>query len=47
MAERVKEVAGEEANKLKGLTKDAVRSKAYLYPIKVSTIGQCTYHHVL
>jgi hypothetical protein len=35
MADRVKEVAAEEAERLKTLTSEAVRSKAYLYPIKV------------
>lgn len=34
MADRVKEVAKEEADKLTAQTKDAVRSQAYLYPIK-------------
>lgn len=35
MADKVKEVAAEEAERLKALTSEAVRSKAYLYPIKV------------
>lgn len=35
MAEKVKEVAVEEAQRLKILTSEAVKSKAYLYPIKV------------
>lgn len=35
MAEKVKEVAAEEAERLKALTSEAVKSKAYLYPIKV------------
>lgn len=35
MAERVKEVAVEEADRLKTLTSDAVRSGAYFYPIRV------------
>ncbi|KAI4156823.1 MAG: hypothetical protein L6R39_000989 [Caloplaca ligustica] len=34
MAERVKEVAVEEADRLKHLTSDAARSGAYLYPIR-------------
>ncbi|KAL8917358.1 MAG: hypothetical protein Q9208_007975 [Pyrenodesmia sp. 3 TL-2023] len=34
MAERVKEVAVEEADRLKALTSDAARSGAYLYPIR-------------
>lgn len=36
MAEKVKEVAVEEADRVKSLTRDAVRSGAYLYPLKVS-----------
>lgn len=36
MAEKVKEVAVEEADRLKTLTSDAARSGAYLYPIRVS-----------
>lgn len=35
MADKVKEVAVEEAERLKTLTTEAVRSQAYLYPIKV------------
>jgi hypothetical protein len=35
MAEKVKSVAIEEAERLKALTADAVQSKAYLYPIQV------------
>ncbi len=35
MADRVKEVAVEEAERLKVLTTEAVKSQAYLYPIKV------------
>lgn len=34
MADRVKQVAAEEAEKVKAMTKDAVQSRAYLYPIK-------------
>lgn len=37
MAEKVKEVAIGEAERIKALTTDAARSGAYLYPIKVST----------
>ncbi len=35
MADKVKEVAAEEAERLKALTAEAVKSQAYLYPIKV------------
>lgn len=35
MAEKVKEVALEESNRLKALTGDAAKSGAYLYPIRV------------
>lgn len=35
MADRVKEVAVEEAERLRNLTADAARSAAYLYPIRV------------
>ncbi len=35
MADKVKEVAAEEAERLRALTSEAVKSKAYLYPIKV------------
>ena len=35
MSERVKEVAVQEADRIKILTKDAARSGAYLYPIRV------------
>ena len=34
MADRVRDVAKDEANKVKAMTKDAVQSQAYLYPIK-------------
>ena len=37
MADRVKEVAREEADRLKGLTIEAARSAAYLYPLRVSS----------
>lgn len=36
MAERVKEVAVGEVDRIKHLTTDAARSAAYLYPIRVS-----------
>lgn len=36
MSGKVKEVAVEEAERIKTLTSDAVRSGAYLYPFKVS-----------
>ena len=35
MAEKVKEVALEESNRLKALTGDAAKPGAYLYPIRV------------
>ena len=35
MSERVKEVAVQEADRIKTLTTDAARSGAYLYPIRV------------
>ena len=35
MAEKVKEVAIGEADRIKNLTRDAARSGAYLYPIRV------------
>ena len=35
MADRVKEVAREEADRLKVLTIEAARSAAYLYPLRV------------
>lgn len=38
MSERVKEVAKEELEQAKVLASDAVRSGAYLYPLKVSKI---------
>lgn len=36
MADRVKEVAIGEAERIKALTSDAARSGAYLYPLRVS-----------
>jgi hypothetical protein len=35
MADKVKEVAAEEALRIRALTKDAAMSGAYLYPLKV------------
>ena len=35
MADKVKEVAVEDAKRLKSLTADAARSGAYLYPLRV------------
>ena len=43
MAEKVKEVAIEEAERIKTLTADAARSGAYLYPIRVSTPQEQNY----
>ena len=37
MADKVKEVAVEEAERIKTLTTEAARSGAYLYPIRVRT----------
>jgi hypothetical protein len=34
MADRVKEVAADEAQRVKALTIEAVQSRAYIYPIK-------------
>ena len=36
MAEKVKEAAIEEAQRVKAVTKAAARSAAYLYPVRVS-----------
>ena len=36
MADKVKNVALEEAEKVKRLTRDAARSGAYFYPLRVS-----------
>ena len=36
MADKVKEVAIEEADRIKSLTVEAARSAAYLYPLRVS-----------
>ena len=38
MADKVKEVAIEEAEHIKELATDAARSGAYLYPVRVSLI---------
>jgi hypothetical protein len=38
MADRVKEVAIGEAERIKALTTDAAKSQAYLYPLKASLI---------
>lgn len=34
-ADKIKQTAKEEVERVKGLTHDAVRSSAYLYPLKV------------
>lgn len=39
MAERIKEVAVEEAEHIKTVARDAARSGAYLYPVRVSDIS--------
>lgn len=38
MADKIKEVAVEEADRIKSLASDAARSGAYLYPIRVSSV---------
>ena len=43
MSEKVKEVAKEEYEQAKVLASDAVRSGAYLYPLKVG-IQNCCHH---
>jgi hypothetical protein len=35
MDERVKQVVAEEAQQIKAISKDAIQSRAYIYPIKV------------
>lgn len=35
MADKIKEVAVEEAERIKSLTSEAARSGAYLYPLRV------------
>ena len=45
MAEKVKQVAADEAERLKALTTEGVRSKAYLYPIKVRATHTHTHTH--
>jgi hypothetical protein len=47
MADKVKQVAAEEAERLKALTSSAVKSKAYLYPIKVRVSHTHTHTHTL
>lgn len=39
MADRIKEVAVSEADRIKSLASDAARSGAYLYPLRVSNLG--------
>lgn len=41
MADRVKEVAGEEVDKIKTQTIQAARSAAYLYPLRASYFPRC------
>jgi hypothetical protein len=36
MEDKIKETALEEVEKIKGLTVEAVKSRAYLYPLKVN-----------
>lgn len=38
MADKIKEVAVEEAERIKTLASDAARSGAYLYPLRVSLV---------
>ena len=44
MDKRVKEIATQDAEKIKALTKDAVQSGAYLFPIKVQTTPSTCYN---
>lgn len=39
MADRVKDVATGEAERIRAITTEAVKSQAYLYPIKVCSTG--------
>jgi hypothetical protein len=42
MSDRVKEFAVEEAERIQALTADAVKSRAYLYPLKASLLALVT-----
>lgn len=42
MADKVKEVAKEEADRIKSLTVEAARSAAYLYPLRVCSSYDCS-----
>lgn len=42
MADRIKQVATEESKKVKDMTTDAIKSRAYLYPLKVLTRSNAT-----
>lgn len=42
IANRAREVAREDAERIKVLAQDAFQSRAYLYPIKVNTINHLT-----
>ena len=42
MADRVKQVAAEESKKVKEMTTDAIKSRTYLYPLKVCLCSKCT-----
>ena len=35
MTDRLEKIAGEDAKRIQGLARDAARSGAYLYPVKV------------
>jgi len=48
MADKVKETARQEVDRVKGLAEEAAKSGAYLYPLKVRPIRQSklsTKHH--
>lgn len=40
MADRVKQVAAEESKRVKEMATDAVKSRTYLYPLKVNDVPQ-------
>ena len=42
MADKVKEVAKEEADRIKSLAVEAARSAAYLYPLRVCSSHDCS-----
>ena len=46
MADKVKEVAVEEAEHIKSLARDAARAGAYLYPVRVSVVSSSRFRIV-